>query len=51
MSTTERDLAPDWILKETLGVQTKAFQDYVNGKNAGKGLTLTVLGCGRLKQQ
>ncbi|KAK5130118.1 Pyrroline-5-carboxylate reductase [Meristemomyces frigidus] len=47
----ERDLTPDWILKQTLSVQQKALMDYVNEKTGGKddgGLTLTMLGCGTL---
>lgn len=47
----ERDLTPEWILKETLGVQQKALMDYVKEKTGMQhdgGLTLTVLGCGTM---
>lgn len=50
----ERNLTPDWILKETLSVQQKALMDFVNGhaangaKEGDGGLTLTVLGCGTM---
>lgn len=51
-----RELAPDWILKETLAVQNTAHMSFVNGhaslaqpsKDASSGLTLTVLGCGTM---
>ncbi|KAK3696596.1 delta 1-pyrroline-5-carboxylate reductase [Vermiconidia calcicola] len=52
-----RDLAPDWILKQALGVQHKANAAWKppgssttmtsNGSNTD-GLTLTVLGCGTM---
>ena len=53
LNDMERDLAPDWILKETLALQSKAIMDYANGQKPkaasdGKGLTLTVLGCGTM---
>ncbi|KAK5111623.1 Pyrroline-5-carboxylate reductase [Meristemomyces frigidus] len=47
----ERDLTPEWILKETLSVQHKALMDYVKEKTGVQrdgGLTLTVLGCGTM---
>jgi len=52
----ERDLTPDWILKETLTLQSKAIMDYAkeqglsnpNGSKNDSGLTLTVLGCGTM---
>ena len=52
-----RDLAPDWILKETLAAHraaTKTWRDprvaaNMNGtKSDDGGLTLTVLGCGTM---
>ena len=52
----DRDLTPDWILKETLSLQSKAIMDFVKDKtsktskaddNTG-GLTLTALGCGTM---
>lgn len=59
-----RDLAPDWILKEALGVQDTSaqwFKDQLVSMQGGKapayqrqnekddsGLTLTVLGCGTM---
>ena len=53
-----RDLAPDWILNETLAVQRKANMSWANGKknvdgngdhdDNDDGLTLTVLGCGTM---
>jgi len=49
-----RELTPDWILKETLTLQSKAIMDFVHGqaskasKKNDSGLTLTVLGCGTM---
>lgn len=45
----ERDLAPDWILKETMAIQAQTAQWFKDkqAEYAGqKPLTLTVLGCG-----
>jgi hypothetical protein len=44
-----RDLAPDWILQETLAIQAQTAQWFKDkqAEHAGqKPLTLTVLGCG-----
>lgn len=45
-----RDLAPDWILQETLEVQRSANKEWSNSKKdlPDGGLTLTVLGCGTM---
>lgn len=43
------DLAPDWILKETLAIQAQSAQWFKDkqAEHAGqKPFTLTVLGCG-----
>lgn len=44
------DLAPDWILKQTLEVQRQANMVWSSGKKEldDGGLTLTVLGCGTM---
>src|ERR1700759_715834 len=57
MAGKQRDLAPDWILKQALNVQHQANLDWKppkgstmanpNAHNAS-GLTLTVLGCGTM---
>jgi hypothetical protein len=47
--TMARDLAPDWILQETLAIQAQTAQWFKDkqAEHAGqKPLTLTVLGCG-----
>lgn len=50
----ERDLTPDWILKETLSLQRQAIEGYFNDKKGhtrkkddGE-ITLTFLGCGTM---
>ena len=48
-SKMARDLAPDWILQETLAIQAQTAQWFKDkqAEHAGqKPLTLTVLGCG-----
>jgi hypothetical protein len=48
-----RDLAPDWILQETLAIQAQTAQWFKDkqAEHAGqKPLTLTVLGCGMRQQ-
>ncbi|TKA25062.1 hypothetical protein B0A50_06126 [Salinomyces thailandicus] len=50
MAQNERILTPDWILKETLALQSRAIMEYTSQQNAKKDgdLTLTVLGCGTM---
>lgn len=45
-----KDLAPDWILQQTLEIQRKANVAWLNSKPEldDGGLTLTVLGCGTM---
>ncbi|KAK4503094.1 hypothetical protein PRZ48_006521 [Zasmidium cellare] len=45
-----KDLAPDWILQQTLDIQKKANVAWLNTKPEidDGGLTLTVLGCGTM---
>lgn len=52
-NTMARDLAPDWILKETMAIQAQSAQWFKDkqAEFAGeKPLTLTVLGCGMRKR-
>lgn len=47
----DRDLAPDWILKQALAANSSAHQTWLNSKpelDDNTGLTLTVLGCGTM---
>ncbi|KAK0344500.1 delta 1-pyrroline-5-carboxylate reductase [Friedmanniomyces endolithicus] len=52
----ERDLTPDWILKQTLNLQQTALMSFLKEKEnamggkeeSSEGLTLTVLGCGTM---
>ncbi|KAK1057266.1 delta 1-pyrroline-5-carboxylate reductase [Friedmanniomyces endolithicus] len=52
----ERDLTPDWILKQTLNLQQTALISFLKEKEnamggkeeSSEGLTLTVLGCGTM---
>ncbi|KAK3073688.1 delta 1-pyrroline-5-carboxylate reductase [Teratosphaeriaceae sp. CCFEE 6253] len=50
----ERDLTPDWILKQTLNIQQTALMSFLDDKQreAGSqedgGLTMTFLGCGTM---
>ena len=52
----DRDLTPDWILRQTLSVQQTALMSFLDSKKTEQkaggsnddGLTLTVLGCGTM---